>query len=150
MRCLALPCFVLAWLGFAWLGFAWLCLALLLSRSRVHSRSWVHGFMGSWVHGFVVLGFALLGFAWLGSAWLCLVLLGFAWLGLASLVHRDKGFSNPHISFSSIAVSFRRSKSVRINLAKAMANRLFSTDSMTSRKMLPAMNNNDYTNKYND
>ena len=54
-----------AWLGFAWLGFAWLGLALLLSRSRVHSRSWVHGFMGSWVHGFALLGLALLGLAWL-------------------------------------------------------------------------------------
>ena len=29
MRCLAVPCFVLAWLGFAWLGFALLGLALL-------------------------------------------------------------------------------------------------------------------------
>ena len=87
MHLFALLCFALLGIGFglALLGFAWLCLTLLLYRSRVHSRSWVHGFMGSWVHGFVLLGLALLGFAWLGSVWLCLALLGFAWLGLAWL-----------------------------------------------------------------
>ena len=93
----ALLCFALLGIGFglALLGFACLCLALLLYRSRVHSRSWIHVFMGSWIHGSALLCLALLGFAWLCLAWLCLALLGFAllcfawlgfvWLGLAWL-----------------------------------------------------------------